>query len=82
LQNIGTKYLLPVVLKILMDNPLAEGDLYEGDLLEATLKIDNSVWQRKQEYASQYRELIKNYESIIADELGEKTLKRLIEKIN
>jgi hypothetical protein len=81
-QNIGTKYLLPVVLKILMDNPLAEGDLYEGDLLEATLKIDNSVWQRKQEYASQYRELIKNYESIIADELGEKTLKRLIEKIN
>lgn len=34
-QGVGLKYLLPEVFKVLMDNPLAGGDFYEGDLLEA-----------------------------------------------
>jgi hypothetical protein len=32
-QDIGTKYLFPIALEHLEHNPLAEADLYEGDLL-------------------------------------------------
>jgi hypothetical protein len=34
-QSIGAKYLLPMAIKILKENPFAEGDFYEGDLLDA-----------------------------------------------
>ncbi|MDV4169294.1 contact-dependent growth inhibition system immunity protein [Rhodovulum sp. FJ3] len=34
-QSIGAKYLLPMAIKILKENPFADGDFYEGDLLDA-----------------------------------------------
>lgn len=34
-QSIGARYLLPMAIKILKENPFAEGDFYEGDLLDA-----------------------------------------------
>ena len=36
-QGFGLPYLLPLALKVLEKNPLADGDLYEGDLLQNTL---------------------------------------------
>ncbi|MEH0510608.1 MULTISPECIES: contact-dependent growth inhibition system immunity protein [unclassified Streptomyces] len=32
-QDIGLPYLLPLALDVLRENPMAEGDMYEGDLL-------------------------------------------------
>ena len=32
-QNIGLKYFIPLAIDTLLDNVLAEGNLYEGDLL-------------------------------------------------
>lgn len=34
-QSIGAKHLLPMAIKILKENPFADGDFYEGDLLDA-----------------------------------------------
>ncbi|WP_234375561.1 contact-dependent growth inhibition system immunity protein [Streptomyces sp. CB01373] len=31
-QDIGLPYLLPLALEVLRDNPMAEGDMHEGDL--------------------------------------------------
>lgn len=36
-QNIGFNHLLPLAMKALRANPLASGDLYDGDLLAATI---------------------------------------------
>lgn len=38
-QNIGLKYLVPLAIQKLDDNILAEGDYYEGDLLNAVLNV-------------------------------------------
>ncbi|MFJ3868523.1 contact-dependent growth inhibition system immunity protein [Streptomyces nigra] len=34
-QDVGLAYLLPLAMEVLRVNPLAEGDMYEGDLLAA-----------------------------------------------
>ncbi|MFG3296598.1 contact-dependent growth inhibition system immunity protein [Streptomyces sp. NPDC048179] len=36
-QNVGLAHLLPLAVEILRDDPMAQGDLYEGDLLSAVL---------------------------------------------
>ncbi len=39
-QNIGVTHLLPLALSVLQANPLAAGDFYEGDLLNALIHCD------------------------------------------
>ena len=41
-QGIGLKYLLPLAIETLEDDPLAEGDFFPGDLLSAVLKRDRA----------------------------------------
>jgi hypothetical protein len=43
-QGIGLPYLLPLALEVLRENPMAEGDMYEGDLLSAVLSRNPSAW--------------------------------------
>lgn len=45
-QKFSLKYLVPIALTLLTDNPFAEGDFYKGDLLECILKIEQSFWDR------------------------------------
>lgn len=48
-QNIGLSYLIPLALDKLDDNILADGDFYEGDLLQAVLKSDKEYWKAEKE---------------------------------
>jgi hypothetical protein len=43
-QDIGLPYLIPLALKVLVDNPLVEGDLYEADLMLSVLRVPASFW--------------------------------------
>ncbi|GGY31836.1 contact-dependent growth inhibition system immunity protein [Streptomyces anulatus] len=43
-QGTGLPYLLPLALEVLRENPMAEGHMYEGDLLSAVLARNPSVW--------------------------------------
>ena len=43
-QSIGAPTLVPRALRVLSDDPLAEGDFYRGDLLAAVLRLDDSYW--------------------------------------
>ncbi|WP_334541242.1 contact-dependent growth inhibition system immunity protein [Streptomyces sp. B21-079] len=43
-QDVGLAYLLPLALEVLRDDPMAEGDMYEGDLLAAVLTRSPAVW--------------------------------------
>jgi hypothetical protein len=43
-QNIGLKYLMPMAVERLKQNPLAEGDFYAGDLLVNVLRVETNFW--------------------------------------
>jgi len=44
-QNIGLKFLIPLAIKTLKENILADGDFYEGDLLKSVLTSDVDYWK-------------------------------------
>lgn len=67
-QNIGLKYLIPLALEKLQQNILADGDCYEGDLLNAVLRSDKEYWLVETDNRNKMLELfnvnldlIKNY---------------------
>ena len=43
-QKLAVPVLLPLALDALVENPLAAGDFYPGDLLFAVLRLPSSVW--------------------------------------
>lgn len=45
-QGMGIQFLLPFALEELERDPLAEGDLFPGDLLRSVLGIDVEHWRR------------------------------------
>ena len=54
-QNIGLDYLIPLALETLKENILAEGHMYEGDLLNSVLTSEKEFWQKNLDY---YNEVI------------------------
>jgi hypothetical protein len=52
-QDIGLNYLIPLALKILEQNILAEGDYYEGDLWKSVLSCSKEFWGANSELKSQ-----------------------------
>ncbi len=59
-QDIGTQHLMPRALGILESNPLAEGDLYEGDLLGSMLKLPQAFWDSNPDYFQRALAISKN----------------------
>jgi hypothetical protein len=49
-QHVGLDYLVPRAIALLEENPLAEGDLFPGDLLEAVLRVGESYWLQRPEH--------------------------------
>ena len=43
-QEISLRHLVPRAISVLEEDPLAEGDYYPGDLLNAVLSIDRHYW--------------------------------------
>lgn len=48
-QDIGLKYLIPIAINLLNTDILAEGDYYQGDLLNSVLKSDKDYWKDEKE---------------------------------
>lgn len=57
-QDVGLPYLLPLALKVLRDNPMAEGDMYEGDLLSAVLTRNPAVWAKSSGLGPELRAIV------------------------
>lgn len=57
-QDIGLRYLLPLALEVLRENSMAEGDMYEGDLLSAVLTRNPSVWAELSELGRELRVIV------------------------
>ena len=48
-QNLGLYYLVPIALGILEQDPLADGNLYKGDLLASIASIDDKFWSNNRQ---------------------------------
>jgi hypothetical protein len=50
-QQVGTAVVVPRALEVLGERPLAEGDMFEGDLLCSVLRIKGDFWSARPELA-------------------------------
>ncbi|WP_369263545.1 contact-dependent growth inhibition system immunity protein [Streptomyces sp. R35] len=57
-QDMGLAYLLPLAVEVLRIDPLAEGDMYEGDLLAAVLTRSAEVWSESAELERDVRLIV------------------------
>ncbi|MEU1127057.1 contact-dependent growth inhibition system immunity protein [Streptomyces sp. NPDC005899] len=57
-QGMGLPYLLPLALEVLRENPMAEGHMYEGDLLSAVLARNPSVWDEFPDLGRELRVIV------------------------
>jgi hypothetical protein len=56
-QQIGLPFLIPIAIEALEIDPLAEGDHYPGDLLEAVLSVEDSFWAANPEFHREISEI-------------------------
>ena len=56
-QNFNLEILIPIALEKLEQNILAEGDLYEGDLLKTVLESDSLYWNAHREQWAKLKNL-------------------------
>ncbi|MFD4656191.1 contact-dependent growth inhibition system immunity protein [Kitasatospora sp. NPDC058444] len=57
-QNVGLAHLLPLAVEALRGDPLAEGDMFEGDLLAAVLTRSAEVWREFPELGRDVRLIV------------------------
>ncbi|MFG2358331.1 contact-dependent growth inhibition system immunity protein [Streptomyces sp. NPDC048521] len=57
-QNEGLPYLLPLALEVLRLDPMAEGHMYEGDLLAAVLTRSPEIWSTSPELGRELRLIV------------------------
>ncbi|MFD7983840.1 contact-dependent growth inhibition system immunity protein [Kitasatospora indigofera] len=57
-QDVGLAYLLPRAVEVLRGDPLAEGDMYEGDLLAAVLTRSPEIWSESPELGREVRLIV------------------------
>ena len=80
-QKIGIQHLVGIALEKLELNIIAEGNLYEGDLLDSVSKISNHYWKKNLSEFREFKKLLESKRDIIKEELGEKEYNKITERI-
>ena len=57
-QKFSLRYLMPIALKLLEDDPLAEGDLFPGDLLCNVLKAGSEYYDANPKVLAKANDLL------------------------
>ncbi|RZU37618.1 hypothetical protein EV284_2796 [Streptomyces sp. BK022] len=57
-QDVGLAHVLPLAVEVLRAGPLAEGDMYEGDLLAAVLTRSAEVWSEFPDLGQEVRLIV------------------------
>lgn len=52
---------VPQAIDLLEENPLAEGDYYPGDLLQAVLDVDVTYWRANRDQWERVDEIVETY---------------------
>jgi hypothetical protein len=67
-QNIGLKFLVPLALEKLKQDILAEGDFYEGDLLQAVLTCEKEFWNLEPKLTKQLGAIITDNKELLNEQ--------------
>ena len=67
-QGFALEYLIPLAMEKLMENILAEGNLYKGDLLLAVVNSRQDYWDKSLGQKQKLVELINNNKELIKEE--------------
>lgn len=54
-QQIGLRFLVPLAIQLLENDPMMEAEYYPGDLLEAVIDVKSAYWE---EYPEQYKSVL------------------------
>jgi contact-dependent growth inhibition (CDI) system CdiI-like immunity protein len=60
-RQLALSRLVPIAIDVLEENPLAEGDCYPGDLLEAVLGVDKQYWRVNRDQWEAVREIVESF---------------------
>lgn len=66
-QKISLCFLVPLALEKLDEDPLAEGDFYAGDLLNAVLSVPESYWRLHTEQCEVLRRVIVRAKTMLTE---------------
>ena len=80
-QKIGIEFLIGIALEKLEQNIIVEGDLYEGDLLDAVSKVPTEFWNKNSTEFLNFKNIFESNKEKIISELGEKEYDRISERI-
>lgn len=73
--------LVPLAFSELAKNPLAEGDFYEGDLLNSVLSVNSGFWKKNQVLKAEVLALISSSRKVI-EESDANQKRQLLEKMD
>lgn len=65
-QGMGLRFLVPLAVEILEEDPFASGDYYHGDLLAAVLSVERKFWKEHQDLCWSVAELTAGLPEILA----------------
>jgi hypothetical protein len=63
-QNESLDYLMPLALEVLQANPLADGNYYEGDLLNSVLSVKKEFWESNPQFYEAVEKILQQAEGI------------------
>jgi len=66
-QNISLKYLLPIAIDKLTENPFVEGDFHYGDLLWSVLNVESTFWELHPQMYQEVLETVSGLSSILEE---------------
>lgn len=66
-QNEGLQFLMPIAIEALERAPLAEGDFYPGDLLQALLRVDPGYWTARPDLVLGMRGILAQVQTILPE---------------
>ena len=64
-QSFSLEYMVPIAIEKLQENILAEGDLYDDDLLDSVLSADPTYWQKNKKEWQLIVELVENKKKLL-----------------
>ncbi len=79
-QGIGLPFLIPLAVERLEEEPLAAGDFYPGDLLQAVLRTDVGFWAHHPDSCQRVRQAVSRVKDLLAalDEIDRSTVLEIL----
>ena len=77
-QNISLNYLIPLAIDKLREDIMAEGDYFEGDLLQNILSVEKAFWKQNEKLKKEVKEQVLSNHQYIASFETDKKFKQIL----